>query len=833
MSPRSRSGSSRGTSPSRSPPGPPIALARTEREMWVASGRSGRLDLDAERGTLKTAWTLGETGPALAPIQVAGSLQVLTQQDTEGAGRRPLGRRSPVRVGPLADRAGIALDRVSRGLSRGRGARHAHGRGSIPDDPARPPRRGGLRRGPLARGRARSGSRPGPSIGSRSTGSPSSSPRRRPSTCWSARGRANSARSSSPPRSAHLPSSGGGTCSSPAAMAAPTGSIPARASRGPSPSCPTTTATSRPAGSPPRSLDDDAVVLADDTGRVRRLTRPTDPRPRLVVSAEVNLDKGLRAAPVATGGAVILATGDGQVRALAARDLSPLGAWPLEAPLETPPSSVSDRAFVADARGTVLAIGRDGERLWSIDLKEAVVGPPAVLGDSVYFLTRAGSLHRRQLADGSPLGRIPLGVSPPAGSGSSAPTSSCPSPSAPSARSPRRRGKSRSPETPFGLSSPHVSTLSRSLACSPMEVFPRIREPLAGSPGRPARSPRLGATARDGGGPAGRAGRGMEWAPEGNAQDATGVPAGKDLLKTAPFDRITLDRRERHQRRPDQPAAPAPSRDGQGKTGQAPGQGQDHRPPRGEHRPARGEVEGRDGRGGQGEGGGGRPGQRGHHPPARGRGPRLQGQAQSTSKQVEYFEDMLLAEARRLLLARDYARAFEAALRVQTRNPGWPGLDEVVNRILFEEGSAALLENDGERGLRLLRELHARRPDFPELADKLAAAYGDRIARAFAIGLVRAGPTRPARARRAGARSPGRPLGARTLHRQGARPRRGRRPRGRPRAAGRADRSGPRLARPGGGGSPVRRGVRRRADPRRGGDGPPPLARPLDPVVGR
>ena len=45
--------------------------------------------------------------------------------------------------------------------------------------------------------------------------------------------------------------------------------------------------------------------------RLRLITRPTDPRPRLVVSAEVNLDKGLIAAPVATGGAVILMTADG------------------------------------------------------------------------------------------------------------------------------------------------------------------------------------------------------------------------------------------------------------------------------------------------------------------------------------------------------------------------------------------------------------------------------------------------------------------------------------------------------------------------------------------
>src|SRR5205823_14144168 len=89
-------------------------------------------------------------------------------------------------------------------------------------------------------------------------------------------------------------------------------------------------------------------------------------------------------------------------------------------------------------------------------------------------------------------------------------------------------------------------------------------------------------------------------------------------------------------------------------------------------------------------------------------------------KRVEYFEDMLLAEGDRYRLAHDYARAFECYLRVQTRNPAWPGLDEHVNRLLFEEGSAALLEGSGENGLRILRELAARRPDYPGLAERLA-----------------------------------------------------------------------------------------------------------------
>ncbi|MDR3634000.1 MAG: ABC transporter substrate-binding protein [Isosphaeraceae bacterium] len=112
-----------------------------------------------------------------------------------------------------------------------------------------------------------------------------------------------------------------------------------------------------------------------------------------------------------------------------------------------------------------------------------------------------------------------------------------------------------------------------------------------------------------------------------------------------------------------------------------------------------------------------------------------------TIKRIEYFEDLLLAEGDRYVLARDYARAFECFLRVQSRNPNWTGLSAHVNRLLFAEGSAALLDGDGERGLRLLGELHARQPDFPGLADKLAASYGARIDRAFDLGLYRKGRT--------------------------------------------------------------------------------------------
>jgi peptide/nickel transport system substrate-binding protein len=108
-------------------------------------------------------------------------------------------------------------------------------------------------------------------------------------------------------------------------------------------------------------------------------------------------------------------------------------------------------------------------------------------------------------------------------------------------------------------------------------------------------------------------------------------------------------------------------------------------------------------------------------------------------KSIEYFEDMLLAEGEKLMLARDFTRAFECYLKVRARDASWRGLDDHVNRLLFAEGSAALLDGDGERGLRLLGELSARKPDFPGLADKLAASYGSRAARAFELGLYAKG----------------------------------------------------------------------------------------------
>lgn len=104
-------------------------------------------------------------------------------------------------------------------------------------------------------------------------------------------------------------------------------------------------------------------------------------------------------------------------------------------------------------------------------------------------------------------------------------------------------------------------------------------------------------------------------------------------------------------------------------------------------------------------------------------------------KNIEYFEDMLLAEGESLVRARKYNQAFERYLRVQARDPKWPGLSDHVDGLLFAEGSQALSDGEGERGLRLLRELLARNRDYPELLDKISAAYAVRVNRAFDLGL--------------------------------------------------------------------------------------------------
>jgi hypothetical protein len=63
----------------------------------------------------------------------------------------------------------------------------------------------------------------------------------------------------------------------------------------------------------------------------------------------------------------------------------------------------------------VIALGRDGKRAWSINLGSEVTGLPLLTDQTVWLLTRDGSLHVRARSDGANREKMSLGVLPASG----------------------------------------------------------------------------------------------------------------------------------------------------------------------------------------------------------------------------------------------------------------------------------------------------------------------------------------------------------------------------------------------------------------------------------
>jgi hypothetical protein len=165
----------------------------------------------------------------------------------------------------------------------------------------------------------------------------------------------------------------------------------------------------------PVRLDENTAILADDAGRIRRLSLRKDPMPKLTAEAETLLDKAIIADPAATSQAVIAVTADRRVRALSTRDLSPLGAWPLAAPLAEDPVLSGGRVFVYDTAGGVMALGSEGRLLWSIKLDAVATGTPFLEDDRLWLADRDGHLHQRALSDGAAQRQLALRLLPAGG----------------------------------------------------------------------------------------------------------------------------------------------------------------------------------------------------------------------------------------------------------------------------------------------------------------------------------------------------------------------------------------------------------------------------------
>jgi outer membrane protein assembly factor BamB len=396
-------------------PTPVFGRALSERELWMAGRRPGRFDLDPQKGEIKPRFALGPLGAPVAPLQAAGRRIIMSFRDSETGGQSihaldasqgssvwqtVLGARWPSL--PLPTKAGDGLTTV--GLD-----------GQITTITTKRLEAGGFVTLPLAP----TGSRRLPEGDVLSTRDGDRdrlvlAPSSESSILW--------VRESEGP-------DGWKAHELPTAMAAPplpwgnSVLVPGRDGRvylidpvtsrsTAEPFVPIFDRERRGRWLAPVHLDGDAVVLTDDAGRVRRLVLKTTPIPRLVVEAERLLEEPIVADPAATSAAVILLTADQKVRALAARDLSPVGTWPLEAPASGPPVNVGGRCFIADERGTVMAFGADGRRLWAARLDAPMVGAPVVREETVWILDRAGRLYGLGAADGSTLSRRELGILP-------------------------------------------------------------------------------------------------------------------------------------------------------------------------------------------------------------------------------------------------------------------------------------------------------------------------------------------------------------------------------------------------------------------------------------
>jgi outer membrane protein assembly factor BamB len=398
--------------------GPAFPLARSDRELWVSSGHSGRFELDPERGTIEPRAPIAQPGPAVAPIQVAGNLLVMTFQDRETDGialvaidpetgaiawKTVVG--SPWTTPPEPQEGAAGLSFITRNGVEAHLSEDqiAHG-GFLTQAMPRPGEfalPAGLRLRLQAGGKSISAIVPAQRSNFLWVQDPA-----KPGS-W--------LRTGLPATVAADPLAWGGGVLVPGADARAYLVDPVSARPRAEPFVPKFDRDLQGTWRGPAVLDQEAIVLADDAGRVYRVGLKANPVPRLLEEAQATLRERITAGPVATGGAVVVVTAGRRVRALASRDLSPAGSWELDAPLSRPLFAHGGTCFAMDRTGGVLACGSDGKRIWSINLGSEVVGSPLLRDQSIWFLTKGGALEIRARSDGSQRDHMALGILPTAG----------------------------------------------------------------------------------------------------------------------------------------------------------------------------------------------------------------------------------------------------------------------------------------------------------------------------------------------------------------------------------------------------------------------------------
>jgi hypothetical protein len=395
--------------------GPAYALARSERELWVASGHPGQIALDPERESITPKSTFVQPGPALQPMQEVGNIIVATFRDRATGGVAILGLDAEsgalawqTIVGAPWPTPPVVSNDSSALLTIGRDGREL----AISTEQIE---RGGF--AVVALPKPGDFSLPaGRSLRLELDGKTRAAlvPSRRAETIWvQDPARPKGWRELSFPvglAAFPLPWAGGLFVPGRDARAYLVDLVTGRSKA--EPFVPRFDRDRQGDWLSPAPLDRENVALADSVGRVRRIALKTTPVPRLVSEAETILDQPIIADPAATADAVIVATADHRIRSLAARDLSPVGSWPLGAPLSGHPVGFGDIAFAMDRAGGVNAFGRDGKKSWTISLGTEVAAAPLVQAQAIGFLTVDGTIHVRSRGDGSRIDDQPLAILP-------------------------------------------------------------------------------------------------------------------------------------------------------------------------------------------------------------------------------------------------------------------------------------------------------------------------------------------------------------------------------------------------------------------------------------
>lgn len=392
--------------------GPAYVFAKNEREAWVSSGRSARLDLNTEAGKLSEGWTLASAGPSAGRIQQAAKLAVLTQQVPDGPGIGVWGvdpetgkarwhtvLGSPWPVPPVETESGGLLSLATDGKALELSPERVQSGGFFE---AVLPTPGTLR---LVNDSLRQ-----LTIGERTVIIPSPDS---DSILVRQKLGGDLQRIELPAPLGATPIAWGEDLFIPGgsgrAYLIDSGSGASRAE----PFVPSFDRSKPTQWKMPVLLDGDGLALADASGRLRRFERPTSNRPRLSPSVEVNLTEAIVGQVATTGKALVVVTSDQKLRSLSARDFSPIGAWDLSAPVTQGPASIGGYVFLADASGTIHCLAADGRRLWAVQVSgPGLFLPPFLKEGMASFLAQDGQVLVYKLDDGTLLDRVGLGVVP-------------------------------------------------------------------------------------------------------------------------------------------------------------------------------------------------------------------------------------------------------------------------------------------------------------------------------------------------------------------------------------------------------------------------------------